>query len=373
MDRYLSREELYALVWSETITALAKKFGLSDVGLAKTCRAADIPLPDRGYWAKVQAGQSPPKPSLPPRGLACGDELIIGPRDHSASRSVGDDVETPLAPPPSFLETLEDVTARATKAVGKPAMPKAFARMHPAIKRLFDADAKRAEKWKESGYRWNLPYFSSPYEQRRLALLNVLALAIAYAGGSLSTQGGAARSLYFRVGAVNLSAKLDAKDAKEPSGYSADATPRDAKMIFTIENHMELGGVSLQWADEDGLKLEKQLRDVAIGILVAGEMSYRAHRLWRYNYDVEERRRREEAALQRRLEAERKERERVARLARERQRQLLLDARNWRRAAEIRAFVEVVKARLGEGEKENRWIEWALGEADRIDPMVEGA
>lgn len=373
MERYLSREELYALVWSEPITALAKKFGLSDVGFAKTCRAADIPLPDRGYWAKVQAGKSPPKPSLPPRGLACGDEVIIGPREYSGRRSAGEDLEASLPPAPSFPETLEEVTARAAKAVGKPVMPKAFARTHPAIKRLFDADARRTEKWKESGYRWNLPYFASPYEQRRLALLNALALAIAYAGGSLSTQGAAARSLYFRVGGVNLSAKLDAKGAKEPSGYSAEATPRDAKMIFTIENHMELGGVRLQWADEEGPRLEKQLREIAIGILVAGEMSYRAHRLWRYNYDVEERRRRGEAEQQRRLEAERKERERVARLVRERRRQLVLDARNCRRAAEIRAFVEVVKARLGEDENGNQWIEWALGEADRLDPMAEGA
>ena len=52
----LSREELYELVWSEPIQILAKRFGLSDVGLAKVCKRYQIPRPGRGYWAKQQSG-----------------------------------------------------------------------------------------------------------------------------------------------------------------------------------------------------------------------------------------------------------------------------------------------------------------------------
>lgn len=55
----LNREQLYELVWSEPIQRLAAKFGLSDVGLAKNCRAMHIPLPPRGYWARLRAGQKP--------------------------------------------------------------------------------------------------------------------------------------------------------------------------------------------------------------------------------------------------------------------------------------------------------------------------
>jgi hypothetical protein len=62
----LPRSKLYEMVWSKPVTELAKQFGISDVALAKRCRALRIPLPHRGYWAKVAAGQRPRRPPLPP-------------------------------------------------------------------------------------------------------------------------------------------------------------------------------------------------------------------------------------------------------------------------------------------------------------------
>ena len=44
----LSRQELYDLVWSKPVTEVAKELGISDVALAKRCRALNIPLPDVG-------------------------------------------------------------------------------------------------------------------------------------------------------------------------------------------------------------------------------------------------------------------------------------------------------------------------------------
>jgi len=40
------------------ILQLAKKYGISDVALAKTCRNMEIPLPPRGYWAKHAYGHA---------------------------------------------------------------------------------------------------------------------------------------------------------------------------------------------------------------------------------------------------------------------------------------------------------------------------
>jgi integrase len=62
----ITREALYKLVWSEPTRSLSKRFGISDVGLAKACRRANIPTPDRGYWARVTAGQECEKALLPP-------------------------------------------------------------------------------------------------------------------------------------------------------------------------------------------------------------------------------------------------------------------------------------------------------------------
>jgi hypothetical protein len=60
----LSREGLYELVWSKPMTELAQDFGLSDVALAKRCRKLGVPIPGRGYWARVAAGQTPRQPAL---------------------------------------------------------------------------------------------------------------------------------------------------------------------------------------------------------------------------------------------------------------------------------------------------------------------
>ena len=61
----LTREELHAQVWAEPMTKLAQRYGLSDRGLAKVCTRMGIPVPGRGYWARVQSGQVPLQAKLP--------------------------------------------------------------------------------------------------------------------------------------------------------------------------------------------------------------------------------------------------------------------------------------------------------------------
>src|ERR1700694_1022299 len=64
------------------MSELAKDFGMSDVGLAKRCRAVDVPILYRGYWARKAAGQEPPKTPLPkyrPHTPApAGDKPLLG-------------------------------------------------------------------------------------------------------------------------------------------------------------------------------------------------------------------------------------------------------------------------------------------------------
>ncbi len=78
----ISRKDLYERVWAEPIQKLSREYGLSDVGLAKVCHRYNIPVPPRGYWAKLQAGKRVSKPSLPPEGpKGYGDEIrLSGPR-----------------------------------------------------------------------------------------------------------------------------------------------------------------------------------------------------------------------------------------------------------------------------------------------------
>src|SRR5688572_33264210 len=62
----IERDQLYEQVWTEPIQKLAKRYYLSDRGLGKLCARHNIPVPPRGYWARVAHGQTPKRPALPP-------------------------------------------------------------------------------------------------------------------------------------------------------------------------------------------------------------------------------------------------------------------------------------------------------------------
>lgn len=378
MERAFTREELYALVWSEPMSKLAKRFDLSDVGLAKACRRSNIPLPNRGYWAKREAGKSVVQAPLPLRGFGQSNNITIGSSRYSYSSSRHSDEDllaNPIPPPPRFADDLEVVTARAVKMAGRVVVPREFARMHPAVRRLFDADEQRAQKFRANGYSWDAPLFVSPYERRRLAILNAIGLALANCGGGLSFQNKEAREFHFDVGDVAVSGRLEGAGVKVLEHGIPQTIPSKAKLTLKISHWRSTLPSTTQWADADGRPLERQLSEIVAAILVSGEWVYRDWQHQSHQYLVDRKAELEEAVRKEADEVVRKEREQVIKLEKMRRQQLIADVRNWRRASEIRAFVAAASERLGEGGDGNRneWSVWALAEADRLDPLLEGA
>ena len=64
-NKPVDRETLYREVWTDPVAVVAPRYGLSNVGLAKICRALAIPLPSSGYWAKVKVGRIMKRVPLP--------------------------------------------------------------------------------------------------------------------------------------------------------------------------------------------------------------------------------------------------------------------------------------------------------------------
>jgi hypothetical protein len=118
----LTREELYALVWSEPMLKVAARYDVSSSYMGRICTLLNVPRPQRGYWAKLAVGKAPKKPDLP--DARPGDELVWS-RDGDQAR-----VTRPLPRPP---------TSRRRKRT-KPA--ESFPDQHPLIngaKALFEA------------------------------------------------------------------------------------------------------------------------------------------------------------------------------------------------------------------------------------------
>ena len=68
VERLISRYDratVYERVWSQPVQEVAKTYGISGVRLGKVCRMLEIPVPPRGYWARVRSGHVARKPSLP--------------------------------------------------------------------------------------------------------------------------------------------------------------------------------------------------------------------------------------------------------------------------------------------------------------------
>ena len=63
-----SREEMFAAVWAQPMRDACKRFGISDVALAKICRRLKVPRPNHGYWLRRSIGQDPPRKALPAEG-----------------------------------------------------------------------------------------------------------------------------------------------------------------------------------------------------------------------------------------------------------------------------------------------------------------
>lgn len=59
------RETVYAEVWTEPVTTVAKRYEISDVGLRKICVKLDVPMPPAGHWAKKRAGKAVRSVPLP--------------------------------------------------------------------------------------------------------------------------------------------------------------------------------------------------------------------------------------------------------------------------------------------------------------------
>ncbi len=59
------REKLFLEVWEKPVSEVAKEYHISDNALRKRCIRLNVPLPERGYWARLKAGKTVNQPGLP--------------------------------------------------------------------------------------------------------------------------------------------------------------------------------------------------------------------------------------------------------------------------------------------------------------------
>jgi hypothetical protein len=96
-DVVYRRDEFYEKVWSKPVRQVATEYGCSDVALAKMCRRVGVPVPGRGYWARVTAGQKPKRVKLPPLKKEQQSEVHARRWRGPAENAMSDEVKERLA------------------------------------------------------------------------------------------------------------------------------------------------------------------------------------------------------------------------------------------------------------------------------------
>lgn len=93
--RTITRRDLYEPFSSVRCGRSPQEFGLSGNGLAKLCRREGIPVPERGYWAKLEHGKRVKKPAL--SSAVSGREMLPIEATASKGAALEDSMPAPLA------------------------------------------------------------------------------------------------------------------------------------------------------------------------------------------------------------------------------------------------------------------------------------
>ena len=376
MPHRISRNELYELVWSQPISALSKRFEISDVALAKACARAHIPVPPRGWWARKTAGKpTPPQAPLNPRLPGQDNEVIIGGGAYAHFRQSLLPAEIsamPIPPEPVYEEDPEAVRSRVRRAVGKVVASGSLKQPPRAIADLLAKDEDRRRKAQATGYHWDRPKYDSPIERRRLRLLSALFSTLVRCECRVEGQVNDGQVFSVTVGHQYVSFEAT---FMEPRTRPSDPPVKAGHIRLAVGAGFRSSASPRAW--EDGkVPLEDQLSEIAVEVIVRGEMQDRESVVRKREWLIERKAELQEKARQQQQEFERRARELKAELERARADRLLGEASALARAQEIRRYVEAVRMANANLETPvsaveiEAWSTWALREADRIDPVA---
>jgi hypothetical protein len=341
-DRYiLDRDKLYEEVWAEPMTKVSKRYQISDVALAKIFQKLDIPVPERGYWARVAHGQKPKQAPLPER-----------------SKDIPQQSEVHPVPPPQWKESIQAASLEAIH------IPDTLASPHPLTTKL----RKSLEKQKPDSYR----RVSSSREDidvqvglesvpRLLRIVDAFVKASEERGYKfIFRERDRGLSILIDGQAVRFSFSESSRRTSLPpkDTYAAPEYTPTGKLTFKILEYIR-GVNEPSWSDKVNSPLENRLAEILHALKQAA---------------LALREREEERAREAKLAEERAEDRRKAEIQ---HKKLSQDLADWSNAETLRRFVqrleaEIEKDSVHKPEFAERWIDWVKSQAESLDPFSKG-
>ncbi len=229
----MTRSELYALVWQEPMTKLAKRFRLSDVGPRKICAKHGIPTPPLGYWAKLAHGKKVRQPPLPPIKSGQSERIDLTP---AATEKLSDEAAQELR------YALEREAHAGTKITVPNERPR---KLHPLAEEA--EKALREAREDHYGFRnflsdWNPPlYLAKASISRAIRILDTIAKEVGARGGEVTSHGREIRLVFNGEPFYLRIYELKEKSAYTPTGEDKKRQERHDEMAARHPDTWEPG------------------------------------------------------------------------------------------------------------------------------------
>jgi hypothetical protein len=338
-----NREELYKDVWEQPLTKLQSKYGVSNVAIGKACRKLKVPLPGRGYWAKLVAGHKVKQVPLPEYKDA---PVVQRMKTEAAPKPTTDSSDPELAKIANLKSHALVLRTEQHKLVESSA---------GLLRRARTDDYGRTEPPPERTC-LNVRV-SKELLDRALAVMGTIIFALEDNGFPVKTEQGLTSAHIFGQDIkFAIREDLRVKENRKAQGL-AHTYERNGNLVFEVSAYAE--GCRKRWADGKTQRVETMLSDCVAGLMLVA----RTVRIWQEGI----KRRHEEWDRQERKRAEYK------RLSEE------IDTwmAGWQKAKQIREFVAAVENVCKANQEptspdspRGKWIRWALRHADAFDPLV---
>ncbi len=383
------REKLYNEVWEEPVLKVAKRYGISDVAIAKICKKMRIPVPGRGYWAKLKSGKKLKKASLPKFKDCPKVQISRRTKEKKEEKTIERMV-------PKAFEILEVLTTK---------------ELSPEMKIIYDPEVRITNQYiktTKKKLQENLKSYSKVYNygrinsnndesfavsigpdncKRALAILQTLYTALKIRGFKIGLNPKDIKStpqyspyyqqyeptpiyaivldeyISFRI--TEVSKKTEIEEKKRKNTYEQYEYIPTGKLKFEILHYEYESFVRSTWNDGKRQRIEDYLNDIIINMIKAATINLENTAIRKKR---EEDWKIEEAIQQKKLQLEKINNQRIG--------NLLEDTKRDISYKQIKEYVKIVtvegKRRLGEEYQESDfqdWVQWAHLYLGKINPI----